>query len=596
MTPKNRRNEKSNNFLAFVKFSVNTVRTFLNMASRNIPRVTSPRQLADQKQLVEYLKKIGVQRAQQGYPGPSANEIRNADPNATTTPVVMKGGGYGSGGRQPMYRFAPRQPREHKPLALAETGSQVIKRQGGLSPSYGPSGINDTYKQGPVGAWQKLQNSMAMAKSGRPADADKIERADQLQGMNMAGAQDLRNDVNFNTAVLGNQANDTFTPPLDAQAQAANAATAWQNPEQFNPYSTENGMNSAYNPENEQDVMAAAKGGNVTGKAVVGEAGPETKFNKDGSIDQFNKPTLLNNAKPGIIVPNPELKKFLGKFNHPPKDTVGVTPAFGMGGSLSIPEIGSTYGPQPEVIGMSARGANAIGGNSWLGAAPTPELTDEDYYAMGMLPPSRGGRGAFEIPAQQGGIGAFGLPAFADGGSYDSNAFENNPENFRTDAQGNTWMRNPDKPDSGILVLRAPQPVNQPMRRFLQSWEDPNNSGIVQDVDAYAQNLAELQAQTAQELQTPALRTPGAISSKYGTGSVAQTAQPSMIEGLPSDEYFQRQANRGGANKFAQPEADSAYASAQRPKASKAPSLAQTNPALFAQFENWRNSIKRGRI
>jgi hypothetical protein len=102
-------------------------------------------------------------------------------------------------------------------------------------------------------------------------------------------------------------------------------------------------------------------------------------------------------------------------------------------------------------------------------------------------------------------------------------------------------------------------------------------------------------------VQAPAVRVPHeyinggtrSISSKYGTGRRGDVETPTF-EGLPAEEFFQRAANRGGANKFSTPEFDSSYASAQKKTGKKAPSLAQTNPALFNEFEKWRKSIQQG--
>lgn len=522
-------------------------------------------------------------------------------------------------------------PRINAKATLAETGSDVIKRQGGLSPSYGPSGINDTYNTGGIPAWNRLQKSMRMAQEGRATDADRIERADQLQGMGLQGGQELRNRVNFNTAALQPQplgsVDDQSIFPTQAADNAQQNAEAYKNPEAFDPYSDETGYVSK-----ETNVQAAAKGGNVTGKAVVGEAGPETKFNQDGSIDQFNKPTLLNNAKPGIIVPNPALKQFLKGYDHPPKDAVGIMPAFRQGGSLGARDIGSGLQYPQEVIGLSKRGQNSMGGitnaagtvaaplpmNPNTGAPMQPLKAADRFAPMAILPPSENSAALlpedeqfnldgtpkrkqmqFSLPsamvsigqpapayAQGGKVGQ--LPAYAEGGSYDM-------EETRTDQQGNVWARNPNKPDSGIIVKRAP--VNQNMRRFLHSWEDPQNSGIVQNVDAYAQGLEAIGAGAGQEgfdqtVQAPAYRTPTTIMSRYGSGSVAQTPQTTVINQLPAEEFFQREANRGGANKFSTPEFDSSYASAQKKTGKKAPSLAQTNPTLFNEFEKWRKSIR----
>lgn len=254
----------------------------------------------------------------------------------------------------------------------APTADDVIRRQGGLAPSYGPTGINGIYEPDQhVGAWERLQNSMARA-NGAPAiaseqnlankqqwnEADRLERANQLTGM--GGAQNTQEAQNLQGA-------QNFTDQARARDQA-----------QADPATAANAAAKAVGDTMANFQMPAFKrGGGITpGMATVAEKEPEYEFEDSGKVDRFDKPTLLSNPPPGVVVPNHALQHFLQGYRHPSKDVSQVAlpqrdnvthdskfPAFDRGGLMPI--------------GM---GTNGMGGMAGLDA-PVP----------GAVPDGKGG-------------------------------------------------------------------------------------------------------------------------------------------------------------------------------------------------------------
>lgn len=255
----------------------------------------------------------------------------------------------------------------------APTADDVIRRQGGLAPSYGPTGINGLYEPDQhVGAWERLQNSMARA-NGAPAiaseqnlankqqfgnEADRLERANQLTGM--GGAQNTQEAQNLQGA-------QNFTDQARARDQA-----------QADPATAANAAAKAVGDTMANFQMPAFKrGGGITpGMATVAEKEPEYEFEDSGKVDRFDKPTLLSNPPPGVVVPNHALQHFLQGYRHPSKDVSQVAlpqrdnvtrdpkfPAFDRGGLMPI--------------GM---GTNGMGGMAGLDA-PVP----------GAVPDGKGG-------------------------------------------------------------------------------------------------------------------------------------------------------------------------------------------------------------
>lgn len=389
----------------------------------------------------------------------------------------------------------------------AATADDVIKRQGGLSPSYGPSGINDLYNRAKDSAFDKLQQSRVRAQSGDSQGADMLEKAQQAQGMGFGDiARGIRNNVAARDTLGqvggGNQNADVG----DAINQGLmDAPVGYYPPTTYDPSVVPEWDDSTLNAE------AASKGGMSDGNPIVtGEKGPETKFNQDGSIEQIDQPTVMQHPKPGVIVPNPRLQAFLKRFMHPPEDMAKVK-MYANGGEVQPPHYAAD-----DLVGD----AGALAG------------------------PPLGGVGGRVKRA---------LPAYAQGGQ-------------------------------------------------VHSWEEPGYTAA----DRFAAGRDAVAAQQADAADTNAseMATNNRVFNRgtldlnpYGTGSNLLTSPeeqpPPTIQGLPSQEFFQRSANSpfasGGPNAFAQPEADSGYMSQMNARMQRR--QAPLDPRMQSLFARWRTRL-----
>ncbi len=281
------------------------------------------------------------------------------------------GGGGGYGMAQPMRINA-------KPT-MAATADDVIRQQGGLSPSYGPTGINSTYGPQSVGALDRLQDSKFIAENqNNPQRADDLEKAQQAESMGFKPvAQGITDNVNAANILgkTGQQATaPQWTPPPVPSGTTVTPDAAYA------PGSAPSSLMAPF------QATANDRGGNATTKgkpnvATVAEKEPEYDFKASGQVQRFDHPSLLVNPEPGVIVPNHDLQKFLQKFKHPSHDTATVAlpnnvthdPAFAsggmLGGGMAMPST-----PAPSIPGALPTGP---GGNSFTvmaHAAPTVRI------------------------------------------------------------------------------------------------------------------------------------------------------------------------------------------------------------------------------
>jgi len=472
-------------------------------------------------------------------------------------PQSMGGGGGGRGGFGGFGGMPQPQQRINARAKIAETGDDIIKRQGGLSPSYGPSGINDTYSKSGIGAFNALQNSRKRAQAGDVQGANMFDKANQYRGNgDEALAQQGFNAIKDRDVIgkSGTPAVKPTMPPVPGIQPMEKPDTSWMNMDTFNGGSSSPAMDtSAYdNASPDQNdgfdeygnpIPMYAKGGKVNGTAIMGEVGPETKFNQDGSIEQINQPMLVTKGKPGIVVPNGKLQQFLQKFNRPPKDAAIVD-----GMDANAYADGGTYDGA----------GDPVGGPTWEGNAPVPmpnmnDPLNQDRMRM--------------MKMRQLNISAgYPIPAYADGGAYgkdkpllaDTIQNQYNEENpqmpeIRYDANGEPWMADINNPGHGI---KMPNPaLNQFVnRRNVHSWEEP-----LRGPDTMSQAIVNrAQRQQANEAYRPTANDQGGVNiiNKYGTGSSTATGANNgnaTFTGfggkkMDANEFFQRAANRLGEN------------------------------------------------
>lgn len=159
-----------------------------------------------------------------------------------------------------------------------------------------------------------------------------------------------------------------------------------------------------------------------------------------------------------------------------------------------------------------------------------------------------GGRylqGASDMMARTLGQGANRAPAAQSGVSGASTAGGDNvaPRTFRDFLNGSVGSINS---EYGMV---SPQ-ESQERSQLGEYWRQRGQARSGQPVEGQSRPEGETWNTTVPTNTTT-------FQSQYGSGSVSNTPRTgeAMIEGLPASEYFQRAANRQGANAFAQPEA-----------------------------------------
>lgn len=313
-----------------------------------------------------------------------ANLLRRPRPSRLQLPQSSPTGGHrGGGGFQPLWNGqlgATGVPTINAHATRGDTADDVIRNQGGLSPGFGPTGINDLYSKTAVPGWQALQNEKDMASppsrnnpngGNNPGAADNMARIRQDKGLNLFNQAQGGRDINNQADMIGragapsNWGDDLSLelpaadkggsilpihdalggPPLGG-AISPNAGhmgapvsldalrVAGGNPVGGGatfPGGTTLGIGS---PQM-LGAMGYADGGEEhdTPMATVAEKEPEYMFNNDGTMERFDKPTLLQGHKPGVIIPGHEITRLVARYRRPPKDVATV--AFDDGGMMA---------------------------------------------------------------------------------------------------------------------------------------------------------------------------------------------------------------------------------------------------------------------
>jgi len=522
------------------------------MAQFNPGRIRNPRQLASRMSGMDRINQIATMGHRGGGGGPS----------------------YGAPGQQ---RFGgPVAP--HGPGAgLAESADDRIRSQGGsLAPSYGPSGLNDLYSRQPS-QWQRMQDIAQRAQSGDAEGANTLEKAQQASDFGFkSDSQRLRDAVNARDKI-GQVGQKTDTPdlsqrdvfgniPKDAQVSGAteagsNALQNFADQQQAARAPSQNDETQAEGADDTPDpfagtapfqfgtsygdesVPAAAHGARLKGNlATIAEKGSEHKFNDDGSIEQFRSPTLLQNPKPGIVVPDHKLHAFLKKFAHPPKDESLVklpegedeTGAYDAGGIM-----GPTWGgANPQTLArIQGAATGGILGTGWNSTEPLRGADPESGEIYG--------------PEEDTGV--------------DYGPATESPEQLALE-------RNEYAPAPSYITGLHALPA-APTKRNPQSWELPQNSPqamfnagreavlnhkILYGAEPGDPDMAYLPRDT-NGIHRGILEMPVNGPSAYGAQTAPTTGGTgNLINGVPAQEWFQEMANHfgdeGGPNKFANPE------------------------------------------
>lgn len=575
---------------------------------RSPNRVNSPRQLAARSPAMPeagQLLAAGQGQQQQSYPHQGYG-----------------GGGWGGqwhtaaeGRERPGYMI-------NAHATLAETADDQIKRQGGLSPSLGPSGINDLYAPDPnheVGAFARLQNSMARAQTGDTRGADLMEKAQQQQGMgNLPDAQGLKDAANTSTAIA--KGVGAVAPAAGTPAAAAPPITPPEVPGIVTPYGN-------------MTATAQDQGGPVgDNMATVAEKEPETEFLPDGSTKQYTKPTLLKNPAPGIIVPNHKLRQFLARFAHPSTDESDVSmtdkgpvlqdihsKAYDNGGVAGVPALL----PTPALGGATSLGGPGFGVQAQPGtptrmAQPIQPLTRAPALDEGGMMPGNSKLRGFLAKAKAYDKGA-GIPDYnADLSNLlapteglkipDYNADLSSllapsspPAQPASPPSAPTSAQPPQNPIVPVVPVTSGQPANVPQlafRRPLHSWEEPGMS----PAERYAAAGAAARASLGEAAALDAINQhPIDPIARYGSGEsewVGGTPESNWADAAPAhgtlpggeklgDWIGEQNSRAADAAKYAAND-KARYAQTEMDKYQKA------NPAQTARLKAFISKWKKG--
>lgn len=339
-----------------------------------------------------------------------------------------------------------------------------------------------------------------------------------------------------------------------------------------------------------------AKGGPVASPHtyMVGEKGPEEFVGKDGKKQMIGMdgPEVGTFKEPGKVIPNNKLpRQQLQKMTH--RDMGGAVAGSnipGIGVAVHFPSKGYGAYPSAQIVNPMAMVHREKGGPVEGRSVHRQFLASQKPLPLPFSPLSPLGlklRSGVNSANQfvQGGINAVKAPfADATAPNVTSPADLLMPENYGS----SNVPALPAEDDEFPIAQAAPAPNEEPEWNPVPenpfngpAWSvesDPRYAGNTfaspaplpaeaspLDQSMYQNGATEIPNQSVGmrsfQLQLPSSNIPAMGGNSTGIGSVSMTPRTaeSLIEGIPSSEFFKRAANRQGvANKFAAPDADSA--------------------------------------